>query len=276
MSSLSISYEIIFVDDGSKDKTAEVINSLENVRLIQHSQNKGYGAALKSGIKSARGYYILITDADGTYPVSEIPRLVQYMGSYDMVVGARTGQDVNIQLYRKPAKLFLKKLANYLTGTNIPDLNSGLRIFKKDDAIKYFNIICDGFSFTTTITLSFLCNNLSIKYVPINYHCRVGKSKIKPFKDGLNFILLIINTITYFNPLKVFLPISLAFFLGGVFVFSYSVLFLKIIFDSTVLIFIVSSVQILLFGLLADLNVKKSSELMRYFSEKGSESGNEM
>ena len=168
-----------------------------------------------------------------------------------MVVGARIGQDVNIQLYRKPAKFFLRKLANYLTGTNIPDLNSGLRVFNKHEAMKYFNIICDGFSFTTTITLAFLCNNLNIKYIPINYHDRVGKSKIKPFKDGFNFILLIINTVTYFNPLKVFAPIGLTMFFVGLVYSIYGVVYF-LSFPKGALFATISGLNIFFFGLIAD------------------------
>jgi len=151
-----LQYEIIIIDDGSSDKTAEIVQKHDFVRLIQHPVNRGYGAALKTGIKSANGYWILITDADGTYPNEYIPELLKYSDEYDMVVGARTGENVSIPLYRRPAKLFLTKLANYLVGTKIPDLNSGMRLFRKKDSMKYFHILPSGFSFTTTITLSYL------------------------------------------------------------------------------------------------------------------------
>lgn len=202
----------------------------------------------------------MITDADGTYPNKEIPRLLEHVDQYDMVVGSRTGKDVNIPLYRRPAKRFLSMLANYLSGTKIPDLNSGMRIFRKEDAKKFFNILPSGFSFTTTITLAYLSNGMLIKYVPIDYYERHGKSKIKPFKDGFNFILLIVRTITYFNPLKVFFPISFGLFVMASLVFAYSILMLEKVMDITVIILIVASIQIGLFGLLSDLIVRRSDE----------------
>lgn len=252
-------YEIIVVDDGSTDNTAKVAQK-KSVKLIQHPCNKGYGAALKTGINHASGERILITDADGTYPNKEIPRLLEHVDQYDMVVGSRTGKDVNIPLYRRPAKRFLSMLANYLSGTKIPDLNSGMRIFRKEDAKKFFNILPSGFSFTTTITLAYLSNGMLIKYVPIDYYERHGKSKIKPFKDGFNFILLIVRTITYFNPLKVFFPISFGLFVMASLVFAYSILMLEKVMDITVIILIVASIQIGLFGLLSDLIVRRSDE----------------
>jgi len=252
-------YEIIVVDDGSTDNTAKTVQE-KNVKLIQHPCNKGYGAALKTGIDHASGERILITDADGTYPNKEIPRLLEHVDQYDMVVGSRTGKDVNIQLYRRPAKWFLSRLANYLSGTKIPDLNSGMRIFRKEDAKKFFNILPSGFSFTTTITLAYLSNDMLIKYIPIDYYERQGRSKINPFKDGFNFILLIVRTITYFNPLKVFLPIGFGLFVMAALVFAYSLLMLEKVMDIAVIILVVASIQIGLFGLLSDLIVRRSDE----------------
>jgi len=226
--------------------------------LIQHPVNRGYGAALKTGIKSANGYWILITDADGTYPNEYIPELLKYSDEYDMVVGARTGENVSIPLYRRPAKLFLTKLANYLVGTKIPDLNSGMRLFRKKDSMEYFHILPSGFSFTTTITLSYLSDGFLVKYVPIDYHERHGSSKIKPFRDGMNFILLILKAITYFNPLKVFLPISFIILLAAALLFWYTAFVVGKLADISVIVLIVASIQIGLFGLLADLIVKRS------------------
>ena len=248
-------YEIIVVDDGSTDNTAKIVQEKDSVKLIQHPQNIGYGAAIKTGIKNATNGLILIIDGDGSYPVKAIPELLKDADQYDMVVGARTGEEVKIQLYRKPAKWFLSKLANYLAGTKIPDLNSGMRIFKKEDAMKFFNILPSGFSFTTTITLAYLSSDYNVKYIPIDYHERTGKSKIKPFRDGFNFIMLIVRTITYFNPLKVFLPISIVLFVFGFASLLYEGIVHRNVADLPVML-ILAAFQIGFLGLLADLIVK--------------------
>jgi glycosyltransferase involved in cell wall biosynthesis len=250
-------YEIIVVDDCSTDNTAKIVREKE-VKLIQHQQNIGYGAAIKTGIKNATNDLILIIDGDGSYPVKSIPELLKEVDQYNMIVGARTGKDVKIQLYRKPAKWFLSKLANYLAETKIPDLNSGMRIFRRKDVEKFLNILPNKFSFTTTMTLAYHTTGLLVKYVPINYYKRAGKSKIEPFKDGFNFIMLIFRTITYFNPLKVFLPVGFAFFVAAIFVFLYSALFLGRFMDVTTIVLVVAAIQTVLFGLLADLVVRRS------------------
>jgi glycosyltransferase involved in cell wall biosynthesis len=250
-------YEIIVVDDGSTDNTVNVVQK-KHVKLIQHSYNIGYGAAIKTGIKNAANDLILIIDGDGSYPVKAIPELLKGADQYDMIVGSRTGKEVKIQLYRRPAKWFLSKLANYLSETKIPDLNSGMRIFRRKDVVKFFNILPNKFSFTTTITLAYHTTGLLVKYVPINYYKRAGESKIKPFKDGFNFILLILRTITYFNPLKVFLPVGFAFFIAAILVFLYSTIYIGRFMDVTTIVFVVAAIQTVLFGLLADLVVRRS------------------
>lgn len=212
-------YEVVVVNDGSTDNTAKQVEK-QKARLHNLPQNRGYGAALKAGIKEARSEYIVIIDADGTYPCSAIPELLSKAHEYDMVVGARTGKDVNIPFMRKPAKKFLNYLANYLSGTHIPDLNSGLRVLKKSLVERFINILPSGFSFTTTITLAMSCNDYQVHYHPIDYYRRVGKSKIRPI-HAYYFLLLIIRTIVYFNPLKIFLPIGAIFFFTGIGKFIY-------------------------------------------------------
>ncbi len=256
MKSTEYKYEIIVVDDGSKDKTA-MIAKKNKTKLIQHPENRGYGAALKTGIKNSKNDLILMIDADGTYPVEQIPRLLKFTDEYDMVVGARTGKRVKVPLLRKPAKFFISKLANFLSGKKIPDLNSGLRVFKKEVALRFFNILPSKFSFTTTITLACLSNDYTVKFVSIDYHKRKGKSTIRPIHDTVGFMALIIKTVVYFNPLKVFIPMSIIFFLLAIFIFFYSIFALNRLADISVIITLVSAVQIAFFGLLADIISKK-------------------
>ena len=260
MEKTQFNYDIIVVNDGSTDKTKNIISSyikkgLKNVFFIDHENNLGYGAALKTGIKESNKDIIVITDADGTYPNEKIPLLLNYILEYDMVVGARIGKNVKIPLIRRPAKWMINVLANYLTSYKIPDLNSGLRVMKKKLIKKYINYLPDGFSFTTTITLSLLTNKYKIKYLPIDYMKRKGKSKIRPIRDTLNFIQLIIRTVTYFNPLNIFLPFSLFFFIPGL-VFLIRDLINYNIAQTTILMLVSGSI-ILSIGMLADLINKK-------------------
>ena len=176
----------------------------------------------------------------------------------DCSVGARTGRNVAIPLIRRPAKWALNTLANYLSETRIPDLNSGLRSFRRDDVMRYFDILPSGFSFTTTITLAYHVNDRFVHYLPVDYHKREGKSKIKPIQDTLNFTALILRTILYFRPLKIFLPLAGLLFLAGIAVLVYSWKFTPKIMDASVSILLVSGLQMAALGLLADLIDKRS------------------
>lgn len=254
----SWNYEIIVVNDGSSDKSGELLkNRGLSIKLIEHEYSQGYGAALKTGIRCSKNDIILITDADGTYPTSDIPKLLAEIKNYDMVVGSRTGKDVRIPLIRRPAKWFISKLANYLSGVNIPDLNSGLRIMKKAVLEKFIPILPDGFSFTSTITLAMLTNGHPVKYVPIDYFKRKGKSKIRPIKDTFNFIQLIIRTVLYFNPLRVFVPLSLFLVIFAFLVLFASWLFLGKAMDVTFGVILMTAVMVMAIGMLADLIDKR-------------------
>lgn len=209
-----IEAEIIVVDDGSKDNTAREAKAA-GARVIQHRSNRGYGASLKTGIIAASNEIIAITDADGTYPAKYLPQMLDEMEHNDMIVGSRTGADVHIPLQRRPAKWFLRVMANYVANAKIPDLNSGLRVFRRGVAMQYFAILSDQFSFTTTITLAFLCDKYAVTYIPIDYRKRQGKSKIVPWDAG-SFAILILRVAMLFRPLRVFVPVALVCLAYGI------------------------------------------------------------
>ena len=252
-------HEIIVVDDGSTDGTPDVLGKIDGIQAVTHPVNLGYGRALKTGISRAGGNWIIIIDADGSYKAEDVPRLLEHMREYDMVVGLRRGKRSYDSFLRRPAKWFLNRLAGYLAGRDIPDVNSGMRVFRKDLALRFWHLFPDRFSFTTTLTMCFLGAGYGVKYVNIDYLKRIGKSKIAPF-HFLQFINLVIKLVVYFEPLKVFVPASLVIFLLGIFFALYSFFFLHRIMDVTVILLFLSSLQVFFFGLLAELIVKRSKE----------------
>ncbi len=250
--------KILVVNDGSTDGTGAILRQLDGIEILENPTNCGYGYSLKRGIMHATTDYIMIMDADGTYPSSAIPELIARSKKYDMVVGARTGKNVKIPSARKPAKLFLKYFAEYLTGTKIPDLNSGLRIFRKAIVMRFMKLFPNGFSFTTTLTMLCLTNNYAVDYVPINYHKRTGKSSIHPLKDFIGFTSLIFRLTVFFKPLRVFIPASAIFFSAGV---------IKLLRDFILLnhfglggsLLILTAIQIAFLGIIAELIIARTS-----------------
>jgi glycosyltransferase involved in cell wall biosynthesis len=244
-----VSAEIIVVDDGSKDGTAAAALQA-GARVLRHRSNRGYGAALKTGITAATSQYIVITDADGTYPSEYIPELLARLEQADMVVGARIGKKVKIPLVRRPAKWVLNRLANYLTSARIPDLNSGLRAFRRDIAMQYFTILPDQFSFTTTITLAMHCDKYAVTYLPIDYRGRRGRSKIVPWDAG-SFLILILRTSMLFRPLRVFVPLIMVCLSYGLTKMTIDLIRDPMISASATLS-LLASLLILLIGMLGD------------------------
>lgn len=253
LKTVSLDIPIIVVDDGSTDKTSDIAKS-KLVQVFRHEENRGYGAALKTGIHRADTEFIIIVDADKTYPVSEIPQLLKYTDMYDMVVGNRNTKP-SLRVF---AKWFLVKLANFLAETKIPDLNSGFRLIRKSVVERFWFILPNGFSFTTTITLAMLCNGYAVKYIPIEYRERSGVSKIKPVRNTWQFLILIIRTTVYFNPLRVFLPVGFALIFGGIFIGFYSKFVMHLLLRTTTITTVTGGVQILILGFLADLIAKRS------------------
>ena len=244
--------EILVVDDGSTDRTAARAREA-GARVIAHDTNRGYGAAVKTGVRGASHETIVLIDADGTYPPSAIGALLAEMASCDMVVAARRGTDSNIPLARRPAKWLLNRVAQYLAERPIPDLNSGLRVFRRADALRFRNLYPNGFSFTSTITLAFLCNDLAVRYVPIDYLPRVGKSKLRPIRDTKNLFLTVLRSILFFNPLRVCLPAALAFAALAAFVLAVPRDAQGHVYDGTVMVLATCAVQVLIVGFLADV-----------------------
>jgi glycosyltransferase involved in cell wall biosynthesis len=255
-SSLGSSSEIIVIDDGSTDSTSSIAHSA-GVIVLRHDTNRGYGAALKTGLRAARGERVVIIDADLTYPPGRIAELLDGLAEADMVVGARTGESVHIPLLRRPAKWLLSKLANRVASRKIPDLNSGLRAFKKDLALRYMHLYPEGFSFTTTLTLAALCDGYEVRYVPVNYSKRTGKSKINPLRDTFNFVVLILRVAAYFDPLRVFLPATFLSGLISLFLLGYYFQKDGGVSDTGVLSCVVTLLMFMM-GILADLVVRRS------------------
>ena len=260
MDGIGLPYEIIVVDDGCTDRSVEIVQGFEGVVLLRHPYNRGTGAARTTGIKAAQGDIVVMIDADGTYPHDAIPAMVAgVQQSSSMVIGARRRESGTVRWLRAPTKWFIRQLASYLTGTRIPDLNSGLRVFRRDIALKYVSLLPTTHSWVSTITIACLSDGYPVTWHPIDYYPRRGRSSFHPLADTYNYISLVVRSVTYFNPLQVFLPVSLFFLAVG---------FIKLIRDfiyyqnfyvpAITLTLLVTGIQVGAIGLLADLIVKRS------------------
>ncbi len=250
-------FEIIVVDDSSQDSTFEILKQENDIILINNPYNLGYGASLKRGIRRAQGEWVCIVDADGTYPIDKISDFLPYLNSYDMVVGARITNNNHTPLVRRPAKKFLNWFAGWIVNFQIPDLNSGMRIFRRDFCLEFWGLYPDKFSFTSTITLAFIRSNYFIKYIPIDYYKRVGKSSISPW-HFLTFMGLVFRIAFYFKPLKFLTFFASLFFIGGFIKGAYDFYHVNYVGNLSVMLIIVSFI-ILAGGFMADLFFKQKS-----------------
>jgi glycosyltransferase involved in cell wall biosynthesis len=246
------SYEIIVVDDCSTDNTPAVLKELEGIRVIRHPINRGYGASIKTGIKHSQGAFVATFDGDGQHNPEDLLHICQKIRSEDwaLVVGARS-KLLHSSLWRMPGKWLLGWLANFLSRTKIPDLNSGLRVFRKEIISRYLHLCADRFSFSTTSTLILLNRGYSLAYIPIEVKSRQGKSTVS-LMTGYETFLLILRIVCLFDPLRVFIPASLILVLIGILHAIYPYFFLKRGITVGSVLVIVSGVLVFFIGLLAD------------------------
>ena len=255
-----LAYELICVDDGSTDGTRELLEATPGIRTIVLPRNQGAGTARRIGTQQATGRVVVWTDADMTYPNELIPELVAELDdTYDQVVGARRSEAGTYKLARVPAKWAIRKLASFLTNTDIPDLNSGLRAFKRAVAEPYLRLLPAGFSCVTTITLAFLSNGHPVKYVPIDYFKRAGRSKFHPLTDAYNYIIQVLRMVMYFNPLRVLMPVALTLLAATVVKAGVDLVVHDLrVAGSTVLVGL-AAFNIMAIALLADLVVRRTA-----------------
>ncbi len=259
MEGSGLEWELIVVNDGSGDRTREIVEGFPWVELVNHPYSMGGGAARTTGIHRARGDVVVVVDGDATYPAGDIPRLLEEMDGYDMVVGARTKEAGTLKFLRVPAKFLIRKIAEFMTGSRIPDLNSGLRAMRKETFLKYEDLLPPGHSWVSTITLCMLANSHPVKYLPIDYYPRKGKSTFHPIKDTANYLMLVFRTVTWFNPLRLFLPLALLLFLGGLGKAVADIIRYDWHIATSTVVLILASLQVFALGMLADLISRKGS-----------------
>ena len=252
------SWEVLVVDDGSEDGSGDLALGRDGVRLLRSARNRGCGAARRIGTLAAAGRVVVWTDADMTYPNDEIPALVEDLGDADQLVGARTTEQGTLKALRIPTKWAIRRLASYLSRTRIPDLNSGFRAMRRDVAEQFVSHLPEGFSCVTTITMLFLMNGYSVRYKPVEYRPRSGRSKFHWWADTRRYVLQVVRMMLSHDPLRVFMP--LAAILGAVFAakLGYDLAGKDLRVATNTLLLGFAAIQTLAIGLLADLVVRAS------------------
>ena len=249
-------YEIVVVDDASTDGSAERLAQIPWIRLIAFRSNRGPGAARKIGTEASRGSIILWTDVDMSYPNDQLPELIDALQGHDQVVGARTTEEGSHKIARVPAKWLIRRLAEWLSSTKIPDLNSGFRAFRKDVVHQFLHLLPDGFSHVTTVTMVFLANGYSIRYVDIPYAKRSGKSKFRFVADTRLYLQQVTRMVMMWNPLRVFAPVAIVLFLIGLGKVIYDIFDKHFRMGTNTLLVMVAAGLIFVVALLADLVVQ--------------------
>jgi glycosyltransferase involved in cell wall biosynthesis len=261
------SYELLVIDDKSSDNTLELLRSAQpsypHMRLMPFSRNGGSGTARRIGSGEARGRIVVWTDADMTYPNERIPEFVRFLDEHpdiDQVVGARLTEEGTHKWARVPAKWLIRRIASYLAATEIPDLNSGLRAFRKDVSLPYLRLLPPGFSCVTTITMAFLSNQHAVEYLPIDYAKRAGESKFHPLRDAYRYILQVLRMVMYFNPIKVLMPLALWLFAIGVVKAIVDLSIYHFHLTTNSLLLLITGLLIASVALLADLIVRSRAD----------------
>lgn len=249
-------WEIIVVDDGSRDGTSQSAAN-EGVRVVRRVESGGYGAAVKRGILEARGRIIALLDGDGSYVPAYLPSMVAFTADYDQINGARDSETGGCKLIRIPAKWLIRKFAEFVVGRKIPDLNTGMKVFKRSEALRYLWALPDGFSCSASLTMAFLSNGHPVKYVSVAYRERIGKSKFRPVRGGLAYMLTVVRLATYFKPLNVFVPLAMLLGTASVMTGGYHVLTSPTGLADTDVLLAVSSILMFSIGALADLIVAR-------------------
>lgn len=242
-------FEILVVDDGSTDNTMQVAMDA-GANVWPHPYNIGNGAAIKTGLRCAKGDWVLMMDADGQHKPEDIARLLEYRNCYDMVVGARN-RESETSIHRDFANKLYNWFASYVTKFKVQDLTSGFRLMKTEVARQYIYLLPNTFSYPSTLTMAYLRSGRSVKYISIQTLARKGKSKIRLMSDGIRFLLIISKVATLFSPLRVFLPISVFLFSTGVLYYSYTLVTSSRFSNMSALLFS-SSLLIFMMGLISE------------------------